>query len=352
MNDNYKPAISKYFAAANSYKGFVSFFDKVFPSEKFDRIYVLKGGPGTGKSSFMKKISASLKEGKKGIEEIYCSSDPNSLDGLIAENNGKRIAILDGTAPHERDAVIPGAIDEIINLGNGWDSRWLKAKKDKILRIGKEKSAAYKCAYSYLKVAGSADDFIMNIYQSIFDENKAKNKAEEILSDISTSQKQQITTRLISSFGRYGYHKINGYESDLGRILRVSGDEYSSYLFIKKISETAYLKGISFVNLLSPLNPSTSEGISLISANLTVLKADVGDINSIEFLTDDKVYSERTRRAKEIRKIALEEAERWFSIASELHFQLEEIYSEAMDFNNNNKILAEKLHEIENILQN
>ena len=352
MSDNYKPDVSKYFAAANSYKGFVSFFDNVFPSDKFDRIYVLKGGPGTGKSSFMKKASESLKDKKYRIEEIYCSSDPNSLDGLIIENKGKRVAILDGTAPHERDAVIPGAIDEIINLGNGWDSRWLKAKKDKILKIGKEKSAAYKSAYSYLKIAGCADDFIMSIYKLVFDENKAKSKAEEILSGIPTSKNQQILTRLISSFGRYGYHKIDDYESDLGHVIRVNGDEYSSFLFIEKVNETARSKGISFVNLLSPLNPSSSEGISFIGAGLSILKAEVGEINSVDFLKDDKIYSERTRRAKEIKKVALEEAERWFSIASELHFQLEEIYGSAMNFEKNNELIDNKIREIDNILQN
>ena len=42
--------IPEYFAAANSYEGFISFFDNIFNSEKFDRIYVIKGGPGTGKT--------------------------------------------------------------------------------------------------------------------------------------------------------------------------------------------------------------------------------------------------------------------------------------------------------------
>ena len=62
-------------------------------------------------------------------------------------------------------------------------------------------------------------------------------------------------------------------------------------------------------------------------------------------------FSERTRRAKEIKKTALEEAERWFSIASELHFRLEEIYGSAMDFHKNTEMLDEKLGEMQNILE-
>ena len=39
--------IPKYFGAANSYNGFISYFDKIFDSKEYDKIYVLKGGPGT-----------------------------------------------------------------------------------------------------------------------------------------------------------------------------------------------------------------------------------------------------------------------------------------------------------------
>ena len=140
MIEQPKQKTKRYYAAANSYKGFISFFDKVFDSKEFDRIYILKGGPGTGKSSFMKKIATNFCDQECETDEIYCSSDPKSLDGIIIKKESRRIAIIDGTAPHERDAVIPGAIDEIINLGEGWDSRWLIAKRNKICELTEEKA--------------------------------------------------------------------------------------------------------------------------------------------------------------------------------------------------------------------
>ncbi|HCG36512.1 MAG TPA: hypothetical protein DER23_09230, partial [Clostridiales bacterium] len=39
-----------YFAAANSTRGFVSFFSEVFSPDALDEILIIKGGPGTGKS--------------------------------------------------------------------------------------------------------------------------------------------------------------------------------------------------------------------------------------------------------------------------------------------------------------
>ena len=178
MDENKHKTIKKYFAAANSYRGFINYFDKVFPSEDFKRIYVLKGGPGTGKSSLMKKFSKALYDIECDIEEIYCSSDPSSLDGVIASRNGNKIALIDGTAPHERDAIIPGAVDEIINLGNNWDKKWLIAKRDDIIALCKEKSESYKTAYQYLQIAGQAAKQIKFVYLSKFNELKAKTKAE------------------------------------------------------------------------------------------------------------------------------------------------------------------------------
>lgn len=70
-----------YFAAANTSAGFVSFFDALFDPKQLKKIYILKGGPGVGKSTLMK--NAALAAQKNGFHPIFyhCSSDPKSLDG-------------------------------------------------------------------------------------------------------------------------------------------------------------------------------------------------------------------------------------------------------------------------------
>jgi len=347
MQNNKQLKKRKYFAAANSYNGFVSYFDKIFPSEKFDRVYVLKGGPGTGKNSFMKKVSSELLIKDCTVDEIYCSSDPNSLDAVIAEKNEKRIAILDGTAPHERDAVIPGAIDEIINLGESWDSRWLSAEREKILEINKEKSKAYNCAYSYLKIAGSAEEYIFSIYSTVFDKREAKKKAEDILTNIPTETNPILHPCLISSFGKFGYYKI--IESDTANI-NIFGDQYAAFLFIKTITEFAKNSSLSFVDYIYPLNPKYSEGV-IFNSGFSIVISDTGEIDANSYLRDDKIFRERIKQAAIIKDDSLLEAQRWFAIASELHFEMENIYGKAMDYKKNDRILEIKLQEIKKILQ-
>lgn len=341
----------EYFAAANSYKGFVSYFDKAFASEDFDRIYVLKGGPGTGKSSFMKRIGESFSARNYDIERILCSSDPRSLDGVIISNGKRKIALIDGTAPHERDAKIPGAIDEIINLGNGWNSAWLTYERKKIIELGNEKSKAYKTAYNYLRIAGGANDFIKSVVQASFDEYKAKSEAELIFKEIPRGKGAEKTTRLISCFGKDGEGRLSTLDLLELRKISVNSTPLYSGLFLNiclNILESKSQKIIHFPNVL---DPDETDAIYLSDHNLLITKAADGEVNADDFFNISEVEEDRIKRAKEIKVKALDEAVRWFKIASDMHFRLEEIYGAAMNFEINERLLKEKISEIDLILE-
>ena len=134
---------NKFFASSNSYDGFYSLFGSIFSSKKFDHVFVLKGGPGTGKSTLMKRVAEFSKQHSGHNTLYYCSSDTDSLDGIIANIENKKIAIIDGTAPHERDAIYVGATDEIINLGESIDSDWIKKRRDSIISLSNQKSKLF-----------------------------------------------------------------------------------------------------------------------------------------------------------------------------------------------------------------
>lgn len=87
----------RFFLGANTPQGFVSRFDQLTDSRDGWRCFVLKGGPGTGKSTLMRKVAASLEQRCQRIEYIHCSSDADSLDGVIAPE--LKFCIADGTSP-------------------------------------------------------------------------------------------------------------------------------------------------------------------------------------------------------------------------------------------------------------
>ncbi|MCQ2450419.1 MAG: hypothetical protein MJ080_00370 [Clostridia bacterium] len=143
---------SKYFLAANSYKGFISKFkDNYFP-EKGYRVYIIKGGPGTGKSSFMKKIAEKAKEKGHTVTLGYCSSDPDSLDAVIIED--MKTLFFDGTAPHTLDPVYPGVCESIIDLGRFWNEKELQKNRYSIISAANINKAFHKTASLYLSACG------------------------------------------------------------------------------------------------------------------------------------------------------------------------------------------------------
>ena len=107
--------MNKHFlASANTCKGFKNNFNSInISSNGFT--YILKGGPGTGKSTIMKRFGKSYEDKGYDVEYFYCSSDPESLDGVFIPK--KNISIVDGTAPHITEATVPGIKEKIINVG-------------------------------------------------------------------------------------------------------------------------------------------------------------------------------------------------------------------------------------------
>src|SRR5690554_299380 len=104
-----------FFLGGNTGNGFFSFYGEVV-TEESKHLYILKGGPGTGKSTFIKEAGEEIRRLGLPVELIHCSSDNNSLDGMVCPSLG--IAMIDGTAPHTVDPKYPGAVDEILNVGS------------------------------------------------------------------------------------------------------------------------------------------------------------------------------------------------------------------------------------------
>ena len=99
--------------------------------------YIIKGGPGTGKSTLMKRLAAALSD-VDPAELYYCSSDPDSLDALVFRKLG--VIFVDGTAPHVFEPTYPGARERLLDLGRFWDGDKLRANADDVIRFSDENS--------------------------------------------------------------------------------------------------------------------------------------------------------------------------------------------------------------------
>ena len=114
----------QYFLGANAPAGFYSLYDQLLPPERAQAVYILKGGPGCGKSTLMRRVAGWAEEAGLETEYILCSGDPDSLDALVLPGLGA--ALVDGTAPHVVEPRCPGAVERYVNLGDCYDAAALR----------------------------------------------------------------------------------------------------------------------------------------------------------------------------------------------------------------------------------
>lgn len=145
-----KSSLKHVFPGGNTAVGFFSYYHHMVAPDT-TRIFVLKGGPGVGKSTFMRKIGAEMLARGFDVEHHHCSSDNTSLDGLVIPAIG--VALLDGTTPHVVDPVHPGAVSEIIHLGDYWNEEQLRPNKEHIMAANQRLSRRFNIAYSHLAEA-------------------------------------------------------------------------------------------------------------------------------------------------------------------------------------------------------
>jgi hypothetical protein len=168
------------FPGGNSRYGFYSLYEYLIWPQVEQKI-ILKGGPGTGKSTLMKKIGQFLAEKGLDIEYHWCSSDDHSLDGIVMSKHG--IGIVDGTAPHVIDAAYPGAVDEVLNLGQFWNRRQIKLSRDSIVQLTRDISELFNLAYLRLRESGIAYEELQGHHKRALDHSAWKRNTEALSLD-------------------------------------------------------------------------------------------------------------------------------------------------------------------------
>ena len=170
--------VRHYFPGNNTPQGFFSYYGYILGQREAERIICIKGGPGTGKSTFLKKIGEQMESAGLSIDYLHCSADEKSLDGILLPE--KKIAFIDGTSPHVIDPVTPGAVDHIINFGDFWDHQKIGEDKEEIIYYNEECSRWYKIAYHYLQAAKA----ILNNLSMIQDEGIETSEIYKLAADI------------------------------------------------------------------------------------------------------------------------------------------------------------------------
>lgn len=343
----------KYFAASNSAEGFKNYYPEVFARADF--IYIIKGGPGTGKSSLMKKYA--LRAEAKGhiCEYYYCSSDPESLDGVLINGDGATVGILDGTAPHVSEPRFPGAREEIINLGQFWNSALLQKQKKEIIALSERKSAEYKAAYTFLRSVGNLRAVNDGLIEEALDRDKMTAAVIRLLKDLPVG-KMQYLPAIVDSVSMNGRINFDTFARNAEKVFIVNEFYGVGEIFLDEIFKELKDKGVSARVSFDPISPEHVDGILLEDEKIAfvternappeyketsredtethstgkeIIRINTKRFVNLEILRD--VRSELRYTAR-LAQSSLDGALHSLSKAKIYHFLLEDIYGKAMDW--------------------
>lgn len=169
-----------FFLGANSGLGFQNLFTKFCDPKNFRDLLILKGGPGCGKSTMMRRIGQAMEERGETVEYLHCSGDPDSLDGVYISRIAT--AVVDGTSPHIIEPRYPVAADRYVNLGQFYDIEKGKQARDEIILRTNAYKEAYRGAYHVLCAARELEEQRSSLLDQGVDLDKLARRTEGILS--------------------------------------------------------------------------------------------------------------------------------------------------------------------------
>ena len=328
MNGDFK---ENYFCAANSGRGFFSLYPQMIA--RAERVCIIKGGPGCGKSRFLRRVAVEAEACGKHVTCYLCSSDPSSLDAVFID---ERLLLLDGTSPHAVEASLPGARDDIVDLGAFWDSAYLAKQRNTVESLGKRKSSAYERGYDCLNAAASiglAADAL--VAQSVL-ADKLNAAAERAVRSLPTGDPFSERSVILGSFGMRGEVRLDSFFKSADEYVSVTDHGGIAHLFMGALYKCAKRRGLSVSVSLDPLYPDRIDAIRFDAARRVYeigLRSEKR-INMKRFIDGATIPSVRRelRELTELKRGAVSGALRALSSAAEAHFKLEKIYGEAMDF--------------------
>jgi hypothetical protein len=163
-----QPVIKERFFGASTPVGAMDYIESL--TENISKRYLLKGRPGTGKSTLLKKLAAA--SNARGLDtEIYsCAFDSNSLDMIIWPELG--MCLFDSTAPHLYEPSRPD--DEVIDMyaacvRTGTDETYEKELEDIVMRYRR----AVQNGTAYLSEAKRYLDALQAVYSAAADPGEA-----------------------------------------------------------------------------------------------------------------------------------------------------------------------------------
>ena len=345
MTDGVK--LLRFFLGANTPQGFVSRFDQLEREKDSWETHIIKGGPGSGKSTLMKSIARAAGEAGETVEEIYCSSDCGSLDGVIVHN--RRFSVADGTPPHLLEPKYPGAYDGILNLCSCWDAGKLRAHRAEIQELSRRISSLHALSTrflaAYAALAGENRQFALECTSTEkIREHAARLAGREMRRQSGKTPHEDI--RFLSGMTDRGIVVFEETARALAERIYIVEDDYgaASRILLLELRALALSRGYDIISCYCPIEPDEKlEHLFIPALSLGFMTSNRRHPLSLSpyrvlharRFTDMEALRSHRQRLSFSRKMGaemLEKSSDCLKEAKALHDELESYYIAAMDF--------------------
>ena len=328
---------SRFFLGANSKSGFISLYDSFTDPTAGDFLWVLKGGPGCGKSTFMKRIGAAAEDAGDDVEYIHCSGDPDSLDAVYLPE--KRVAYVDGTAPHVVEAVYPGAASLYLDLGAFFDAGALAPHLPEITELNRRYKALYGEAYSLLSAGAALLPKNMPNLHGTDELEKIDKKVAGIVARELRKQSKAAKQhkRFLSAWSCKGH--ITFADTLPGHVFLLDNELGLGHVFLARLALRTAALGYDSILCPDPLEPEKPEALILPECELSFLAAAPRTkavpspyrhlrLDALPEVSDGAALRRRRRESDTMLHAAVQS----LAQAKALHDELETIYRPHVDF--------------------
>lgn len=337
-------AHTAYFLGANSKDGFYSLMDRLIDPAKARAIYILKGGPGCGKSSLMKRVGQAAEDAGFRPQYIYCSGDPDSLDGVVIEE--LKVALCDGTAPHVVEPKYPGAVERYVNLGECYDTAALAQRRQEVMELMAGYQGAYRRAYRCLKGAGQLMEDNLDLLETDALKEKIKKRAKGIIAREIPKHGNggEITERFLSAVTCKGQVCLFETADTLCKHIYELADSYGlGHLLLEELLGAAVERGHDAIVCPDPMDPNRLQHLLLPGLGVAFVTGSPElpypgkpyrrlRLDAMANQEELRRHKARIRFSRKVSRALLDEGMETLAAEKQLHDALEKVYNPHVDF--------------------
>ena len=342
-----------YFLGANTASGFRSLYGG-FCRGAGEYLRIVKGGPGTGKSGFMRAIGREAARRGYDVEYVRCSGDPGSLDGVYIP--ALSLGYVDGTAPHVAEPGVFGADSDYVNLGRFCRTPLSPADAARAASLSAEYRAKYARAYALL---AGGERIELALSPPAPDEKTVQRSRDALRALVDRAAPAGEGTGTL-------FRRFAGALSCEGILRDESGLELCKLIYrcedgcglasgaLAAARDAALARGLRVVECLSPFDGATSEAVLLPALSTAFVSAAPASADVRRVALDrlcgsmDEIKERRRalRAARRERTRCVEAACAVLGEAKALHDKLEAVYRPYMDFSSLDAFTAKEIARI------